>query len=254
MRRAAELHRNFIRAHLLRLRLICIKGVLGHASMVGGQSGVQMSGRPSSASLCLAYGDASSTSSNSYVPWRFPRGEENAHAGSRPVERIWSVLSVGGLRAVDSPVVRQCSSLPPQGLAVYMKFIYCGSFFAVEFLWGPGPLCRRHERILSCFPDRDRLLASPCRHSSADVDGGHSHDVRVSPARRGAGRGRPDPGRASSRGGCGHSDPPGIRNRLNAAFHLRNHLLLNRSAPTMSTCEILVLRFLDDFSFVKGSA
>ena len=237
----------------LRLRLICIKGVFGHPSTIAWQ-GVPMSGRPSFAFLCFAYGGASSTSWNSYAQWRFPPAEERVHAGSGPVERICALLCVGGLRAPDPSVVRQCPLLPRQGLGAYMKFIYRGRFFAVEFLWGPGPLSRRYERIPSCFPERDRLRASPRQRSSADVPGRLSHDVRISAARRGAGRDRPDPGRASGRGGGGHSDASGIWYGLSANVHLRNRPLQNGSAPTVSICESLMLRAYDDLNFAEGSA
>ena len=210
--------------------------------------------RPSSEFLCRSYAGCLPSGSNSYAPWRFPRGEERAHAGSGPVERICAFLSVGRLRAPDPSVVRQCLPPPRQGLGVYMEFIYRGRFSAVEFLWRPGPFSRRYERIPSCFPERDRLCAAPRQRSAADVPGRLPHDVRISAARRGAGRDRPDPGRASGRGGRGHPDPSGVRHRLDAAVHLRNRPLQNGSAPTMSTREMLMLRFYDDLSFANGSA
>jgi hypothetical protein len=213
-----------------------------------------MPSRSSSDSLCFAYGGTVSTGSNSYALRRFPRREERAHAGRGPVERLRAFLSVGRLCAPDPSAVRQGLALPRRGLGAYMEFLYRTRFFAVEFLWRPGPLSRRYERVPSCFPERDGLRASPRQRSSAVILGRLPHDGRVSAAWRGAGRGRPDPGRASGRGRCGHPDPSGIRHRLSAAVHLRNRSLQNGSAPTMSTCEILVLRFCDDLKFVKGRA
>jgi hypothetical protein len=213
-----------------------------------------MPGRSSSDSLCFAYGGILSTGSNSYVPRRFPRREERAHAGRGPVERIRAFLSVGRLCTPDPSAVRRGLGPPRRGLGAYMKFLYGTRFFAVEFLWRPGPLSRRYERVPSCFPERDRFCAAPRRRSSAVIPARLPHHVRISAAWRGAGRGRPDPGRASGRGRCGHPDPLGIRHRLSAAVHLRNRSLQSGSAPTMSTREILVLRFFDDLNFVKGSA
>ena len=210
-----------------------------------------MSGRPSSDSLCFAYGGASSTSSNSYAPWRFPRGEEKAHAGSGPLERICAFLSVGCLCAPDPSVVRHCLAPPRRDLGAYMEFIYRRRFSAVEFLWHPGPLSRRYEKVPSCFAGRGRLHATPRQRSPTVVSGRLPHDVRVSATRRGAGRDRPDPGRASGRGGRGHLGPSGVRHRIDAAVH---RPLQNGSAPTMSTCENLMLRVYDDFSFANGSA
>jgi hypothetical protein len=216
--------------------------------------GCSMTGRPSCDSLCPAYGGTVSTRSNSYVLQRFPRREERAHVGCRSVERIRAFLSDGRLCTPDASAVRQRLAPPGRSLGAYMEFLYGSRFSAVEFLWRPGPLSRRYERVPSCFPERDRRRTSPRQRSSAVIPGRLPHDVRVSAARRGAGRGRPDPGRASGRGSCGHSDSPGFRNRLNAAVHLGNRPLQNGSAPTMSTCEFLVLRFFDDLNFVKGSA
>jgi len=216
--------------------------------------GRSMAGRPSCDSLCPAYGGAVSTRSNSYVLRRFPRREERAHVGCRAVERIRALLSDGRLCTPDPSAVRRGLAPPLRGVGAYMEFLYRTRFFAVEFLWRPGPLSRRYERVPSSFPERGRCCASPRQRSSAVIPARLPHDVRISAARRGAGRGRPDPGRASGRGRCGHSDSPGFRNRLNAAVHLRNRSLQNGSAPTMSTCEILVLRFFDDLNFVKGSA
>ena len=213
-----------------------------------------MSGRPSSDFLCFAYGGASSTGSNSYALWRFPRGEEKAHAGSGLVEWIRAFLSDGCLCALDPSVVRQCLAPPRRGLGVYMEFIYRSRFSAVEFLWRPGALSRRYERVPSFFPEHGRLRGAPRRPSPMVISGRFPHDVRVSASRRGAWRDRPDPGGASGRGSCDHPDPSGVRYRLNAAVHLRNRPLQNGSAPTMSTREILMLLIFDDFSFANGSA
>lgn len=213
-----------------------------------------MSGRPSSDSLCFAYGGASSSSSNSYARRRFPRGEERAHAGSGPVERIRAFLSVGCLRAPHPSAVRQCLAPLRRGLAAYMEFLYRRHFSAVEFLWRPGPLSGRYEKVPFYLPERGRLRAAPRQRSPMVFSGRLPHDFRASTARRGAWRDRPDPGRASGRGGCGHPDPSGIRYRLGAAVHLRNRPLQNGSAPTMSTREILMLRVHADFSFANGSA
>ena len=195
-----------------------------------------------------------STRSNSYVPRRFARREERAHVGCHPVERIRTLLSDGRLCTPDPSAVRRGLGPPRRGLGAYMEFLYRTRFFAVEFLWRPGPLSRRYERVPSCSPERDRFFAAPRRRSSAVIPGRLPHDVRISAAGPSAGRGRPDPGRASGRGRCGHPDPSGIRHRLSAAVHLSNRPLQNGSAPPISTGEILVLRFCDDVNFVKGSA
>ena len=171
------------------------------------------------------------------IPMRhgaFPRGEEKAYAGSGPVERICAFLSVGCLCAAHPSVVRQCPAPPRGSLGAYMEFIYPRRFSAVEFLWRPGPLSRRYEKVPSCLPERGRLHATPRQRSPTVVSGRQPHDLRGSATRRGAWRDRPDPGRASGRGGRGHPDPSGVRHRIDAAVH---RPLQNGSAPTMSTCE-----------------
>lgn len=180
--------------------------------------GRSMTGGPSCDSLCPAYGGTVSTRSNSYGLRRFPRGEERAHAGRGPVERLRAFLSVGRLCAPHSSAVRQRLAPPGRSLGAYMKFLYGSRFSAVEFLWPPGPLSRRYERVPSCFPERDGRRASPRQRPSAVIPGRLPHDGRVSAAWRGAGRGRLDPGRASGRGRCGHPDPSGFRHRLSRAL------------------------------------
>lgn len=143
-----------------------------------------------------------------------------------------------------------CSMATVETGRTHMKFIYFERVSSVEFLWRSGPLSRRHETVPSLSPAHERRRRAPNGAASSVACDRDSSDVRLPVAWRGAGRDRPDPGRASGRSACGHAHPSSVRYRIGAnrqkpAVSFCNRPLQNDRAPTTSICETQMVQIPD---------